>query len=312
MDLRTYSTLRRAAVLGVGGLAWLTGLVAPAPARAGERLNPAIARLEAGEAALGIFSGNRDRMNARVLGRSKLDFVIIDMEHAPWDADTLRHFVAAMKGAGGAFTVAPLVRVAANGREIHHNQWMVKQALDAGAFGIIVPHVNKPEHARNAAIAMRYPPPAKSPAPEPRGQRGWGPLIAAGTWGVGTDEYARIADLWPLNPDGELLLVVQVESRQAVANLEQILGVPGVGAAFIGPADLHADMGFVGQSGVPEVEAEIQRALSIARAAGVPIGITTGPQNVTERLAEGFTFVTIGFDLQLGAGVESALEAVGR
>jgi 4-hydroxy-2-oxoheptanedioate aldolase len=304
MDGHMNSMLR----LGIVAVALATAV---APARAGERLNPAIARLEAGEAALGIFSGNRDMMNARVLGGAKLDFVIIDMEHAPWDADTLRRFVAAMKGTSG-FTVAPLVRVAANGREIHHNQWMVKQALDAGAFGIVVPHVNTPEHARAAAVAMRYPPPAGSPAPEPRGERGWGPLIAAGSWGVESGEYARIADLWPLNPAGELLLVVQVESKEAVANLEEILKVPGIGAAFIGPADLHADMGYVGRSGVPEVEAEIQRALGLARAAGVPIGITTGADTVSERLAQGFTFVTIGFDLQLGAGVESALEAVGR
>ena len=115
-----------------------------------------------------------------------------------------------------------------------------------------------------------------------------------------------------LLPDGELLLVAQIETTRAIDALAEIAAVPGVGALFLGPADLHADMGYLGQSGVPEVEAEIQRAVSAAQAAGVPIGITTNAETVAKRLAQGFTFVTIGFDVTLPEGVAAAAKAAGR
>ncbi len=200
----------------------------------------------------------------------------------------------------------------ANGREIHANQWMIKQVLDAGAFGVMVPHVNTAEQARNVAIAMRYPPAHDSPAPKPRGVRGYGSLLASMAWGLSGADYARRADLWPLIPDGELLLVAQIETVRAIDALADIAAVPGVGALFLGPADLHADMGYVGQSGVPAVEAEIQRAVAAANAAGVPIGITTNTETVAARLAQGFSFVTIGFDVVLPEGVAAAAAAAGR
>jgi len=298
--------------MGMMAVTLSAGLLATTAAEARERLNPLVERLAAGEAAFGIFSGSRDLLNAARLADSGLDYVIIDMEHAPYDVETLRRFILAMKNADGAFPVAPLVRIPANGREVRHNQWMVKQVLDAGAMGVVVPHVNSAEEARDAVVAMRYPPPAGSPAPEPRGVRGWGPLAAANAWGVDYGEYARRADLWPLNPEGELILVVQIETFEAVADAASILAVPGVGAAFVGPADLHADMGHLGQSGVPAVEEAIQQAAEAATEAEVPTGITTSAETVAERVEQGFRMPTVGFDLAMPAGIAEALEAVGR
>jgi 4-hydroxy-2-oxoheptanedioate aldolase len=101
-----------------------------------------------------------------------------------------------------------------------------------------------------------------------------------------------------------------IESRDAIRHLHAILSVPGVGATFIGPADLHADMGYAGQSGVPEVEAQIQRALQVAQQLGIAIGITTSPADAQERIDQGFRFITLsaGSPAELG----DALSMLGR
>jgi len=292
----------------------LLAIVAPALAQAADRprLNSAIARLAAGEPALGAFSSVRDPLSALGLARSRLDYVIIDMEHGPWNAETLRVMVSALRGADGRFAVAPLVRIPTDGDEVADNGWIVKQALDAGVFGIVVPHVDSPAEAAAAVAAIRYPQPKDSPAPEPNGRRGWGPGFAAAAWGLEVPDYARRADLWPLNPDGELLLVVLIESRAAIAVAAEILSVPGVGGGFIGPSDLHADMGFLAQTGVPEVEAAIQRALAAAKSVDVAIGITTVPGDIQARLDQGFRLPTLGADTGLSGGIEAALKAAGR
>lgn len=278
------------------------------------RLSHLVETFAEDKAAVGIFSGVRDFALARVLGASRLDYLIIDMEHQPFDAETLRQYLANLRGPDGRFQVTPIVRIGANGSEVHANQWMFKQALDAGAFGVMVPFVNIAEEARQAVKAMRYPPAKDNPAQHPRGARGWAATIAAlGTWGVTPAEYLQKADLWPLNPQGELLLAIQIETVDAIDNLREILAVPGVGAAFIGPADLYADLGYIGQrSGVPEVEAHIQRALAIGREMNVPIGIITTAGDARARLDQGFRFITVPGDADLGAGLSKALEAIGR
>ncbi len=277
------------------------------------RLSHLVETFAADQAAVGIFSGVRDFALARVIGASKLDYLIIDMEHQPFDVETLRQYLANLRRPDGTFPVTPIVRIGANGSEVHANQWMFKQALDSGAFGVMVPFVNTAEEARQAVIAMRYPPAKDNPAQHPRGVRGWASTIAAlGTWGVAPEDYVRKADLWPLNPEGELILAVQIETVQAIDNLREILAVPGVGAAFIGPADLHADMGYVGQRGVPEVEEQIQRALAICREMGVPVGLTTTASDARARLDQGFRFFTVPGDAALGADLIKTLESIDR
>jgi 4-hydroxy-2-oxoheptanedioate aldolase len=214
------------------------------------------------------------------------------MEHGPFDPSQVRNIIAAFRAPDGSFPVTPIFRIPANCSEVDKNQWLFKQVLDGGAFGVLVPHCDERKDVEAAASAMRYPPFKDDAAPRPRGVRGAGGAPAA--WGISFAQYVQVADLWPLDPQGEILFVPMVESRGAINQLNSILEVPGVGALFIGPADLHADMGYAGQSGVLEVEGQIQRALARALAAGIPIGITTGAADAQLRIDQGFRFITIG------------------
>ncbi len=290
-----------------------------------DRLNSTIAKLKAGQPVFGIFSWNRDILNARVLGSSKLDYVIYDAEHGPFDMESFRRFLESMKTPDGKFKVTPFIRISPNASEVKYNQWVVKQALDMGAMGIMVPHLDTKQQAYDAVVSMRYPHRKESPYKEPRGERGVGPTIGAGTWGISLPEYIKRADLWPLNPDGELLLIVQVESKMAVENLEEILNVPGVGAVYIGPADLQCDLGYCGagmimpgvgappaSTIVPEAEELIQRALSICKRRNVPIGIWTMSFDAVQRVKQGFNLPTIGTDMGITADTAKALGLLGR
>ena len=256
------------------------------------RLNRLVEKLAAGEAVEGEFYNQVEFNSAREARASDLDYVIIDMEHHPFDVDGLRQLIVNLRAGDGTYPVTPIVRIGAPGSEIESNHWMVKQVLDAGAMGIMVPFVNTAEEARQAVMGMRYPPTTDDSQPEPRGRRGWSPSVAADAWNLETQEYARRADLWPLDPEGEMLLAVQIETQEGIDNLAEILAVPGVGAAFIGPADLHADMGHLGETGVSDVEARMEEGLATAQEAGVPIGLTPAGRTIEERVEQGFTFNT--------------------
>ena len=318
-SLRLFSLL--ALILGFAILFLAVGSVSIAQ----DRLNSTIAKLKAAQPVFGIFSWNRDIFNARVLGNSKLDYIIYDTEHGPFDTENFRQFLESMKTPDGKFKVTPFIRISPNASEVKYNQWVVKQALDMGAMGIMVPHLDTKQQAYDAVVSMRYPPRKESPYKEPRGERGFGPVIGAGTWGISGPEHAKRADLWPLNPDGELLLIVQVESKMAVENLEEILSVPGVGAVYIGPADLQCDLGYCGAGMtmpgigappaatiVPEAEELIQRVLSICKRRNVPVGIWTSSLDVVQRVKQGFNLPTIGTDIGITADTAKALGLLGR
>jgi 4-hydroxy-2-oxoheptanedioate aldolase len=279
------------------------------PAAAQERLSHVISVLQNDGVAIGtITSALAEPGTYEALRELPLDWVFIDMEHGPFDPTAVRSIIASFRTPDGTFPVTPIVRIPANCSEVEFNQWLFKQVLDAGAFGVLVPHCDTHRDVLGSVVAMRYPPFIDDPAPMPRGVRGAGGAPAA--WELSFDEYVEVADLWPLDPQGELLFVPMIESRDAIRRLHAILSVPGVGATFIGPADLHADMGYAGQSGVPEVEAQIQRALQIAQQLGIAIGITTTPADAQERIDQGFRFITLsaGSPVELG----DALSTLGR
>ncbi len=290
-----------------------------------DRLNSTIAKIKAGQPAFGIISMNRDMLNARALGRSNLDYVIYDTEHTPLNIENFRDFLQMMKTPDGKFKVTPFIRIGPNASEIKYNQWVVKQALDLGAMGIMLAHVDTKQQAYDAVVSMRYPPQKGSPFNEPRGERGWSPGIAVGTWGISMQEYAKRSDLWPLNPSGELLFIIMVESKMAVDNLEEILGVPGVGAVYIGAADLQCDLGYCGQGVtmpgvgappaatiIPQAEELIQRTLEICKQRNVPVAITVSPLDAVQRVTQGFNIPCLGFDVGLPAAVAKSLEILGR
>jgi 4-hydroxy-2-oxoheptanedioate aldolase len=271
------------------------------------RLNRTIQTLEEGHPVFGLFTANLSLQNARALATSDLDFIFIDMEHSPFDMETLRTFLLGMQDVRSVaakghpqMDVTPIVRIPMNGRE--QLQFLIKQVLDMGAFGVMVPFVDNREEALAVIRIMRYPQARGSRIAEPRGERGSSPGIASWFWGV--PNYTTVADVWPHNPQGELLAVLQIETREGVENIDEIITVPGLGAIFVGPADLSLSYGVPGSH--PDVVAAIDRVLRACLAHNVPCGITTNSNSVEERLAQGFSFVTIGYWSDAGISPEPA------
>lgn len=294
--------------------AFAVGAAAAGAAADGARLNRTIETLEAEKPVFGIFTGDFSLANARSLARSELDFIFIDMEHSATDMETLQTFLIGMtdksrlleKG-NAQMDVTPLVRIPMSGGE--NMRWLVKQVLDMGAFGIVFPYVETAEQAELAVRAMRYPQVRGDDAVEPSGLRGASPGIASWFWG--SSDYMQRADVWPLDSRGELLAVIQIESREAVENIEEIVAVPGIGAIFIGPSDLSISYGVPGQRGHPDVQAALDRVLAACLDKGIPCGLTTNAESVADYLEQGYTFVTVGYwdDAGISTRPGTALEA---
>lgn len=290
-------------VLTVAGLA-----SAPAMAQDNVRLNRSIQTLENGDPIFGLFTGNFSLANARALARSNLDYILIDMEHTAFSMETLQEFLlgmtdkAAIASQGHAqMRTTPIVRLPANGR--NDPEWLVKQILDIGAFGVMFPYVETAEEARRAVAAMRYPQPRGSEIAEPAGVRGSSPGVSSWYWGA--SDYTQRADVWPLNPRGELISFIQIESALGVQNAEAIMTTPGVSAIFIGPADLSMNMGLPGNH--PEVQAAIDSVIALCVEHNVPCGITTNANDITSRLDQGIKAPTVGY--WGDAGISGSTEA---
>ncbi len=285
------------------------------------RINRVIGQLEAGKPVLGVFSADRSLPNAAALAESPLDFVMIDMEHNPLDFETLQRFLMGMlqrrqiaEDASLSPRVVPLLRLPQYGRE--QLQFLIKQALDLGVYGIMLPHIDTAGEALSVVRAARYPQQANAADFEPLGLRGVDPSNARRYWGLTTREYMQRADLWPLDPHGELLIVIQIENQLGMANLEEIAAVPGIGAIFVGPADLSTSLagasGRWGEGVVARVEEMAQTVLAACKRRRIPCGITANADNIQQRIEDGFQFLTIGSDVGLPAGVVNTLARVGR
>ncbi len=282
--------------------------VTPALAQDDVRLNRSIQTLENGDPVFGLFTGNFSLANARALARSNLDYILIDMEHTAHDMETLQEFLLGMtdkmaivRQGNAQMRTTPIVRLPANGR--NDPEWLVKQILDIGAFGIMFPYVETGEEALRAVKAMRYPQPRGSEIAEPTGHRGSSPGVASWYWGA--MDYVQRADTWPLNARGELLAVMQIESVAGVQNAEDIITTPGVGAIFVGPADLSMSMGLPGNH--PEVQAAIDSVVELCKKHDVPCGITTNANDIRARLDQGFLMPTVGY--WGDAGISGSTEA---
>ena len=284
-----------------------------------QRVNKLIELFENDEPGFGVLSFDYSLNNARSLATSGLDFVFIDMEHAPFDVERLREFLLGMTNKRSILEkgslqpdVVPFVRIpAAGGAEELIAQ--AKQVLDVGVFGIFFPAVHTREQAELAVSATRYPQYNGAPDFEPAGLRGRNPSNAAWYWGV--SDYHAKADVWPLDPQGELLAMMFIESAEGAENIDEIITVPGLGGIFIGPSDLSTSMGYSSPA-APQVEEAIQRVLRACLANDVPCAITTGAGSVQDRIEQGFSFVTVGADGGLNSNAANALqigrEAAGR
>ena len=185
-----------------------------------------------------------------------------------------------------------MVRIPQEGDEDF--KWAVKQVLDLGGLGVIVPHVDTGEEAVRLVQAARYPPARDDAQPEPRGERGWGPGRAVRLWGLNTAEYHARADVWPLDPDGELFVVAMVESAEAVGNIEDILAAP-ISAIMVVPGDMSIDLGLgpaPGPENHPEVDAMYEKVLAACKAQDrVICGCGDGAARLQQRIDEGWQFI---------------------
>ena len=245
------------------------------------------ARLSAGEFLVGTWLTFLDPSVAELLAGSGYDFLVVDMEHGVADAAHLQGVCIAAR-AGGA---AVLARVGAN------EPVRIMHALDVGASGVIVPQIRTVADVERAVAWSRYP---------PAGLRG-AAARRPSDYGRRTREYFAVAD-------ETVLCCVQIETRQALEALDDILAVPGVDALLIGPNDLAAALGHLGAPGHADVESVVATVLERATASGVPVGYVSAspdPAPASARREQGFSFVTVGIDFAfLVAGADGALKAV--
>jgi 4-hydroxy-2-oxoheptanedioate aldolase len=209
-------------------------------------LNPAVEKLAQGKAIVGTQTDDVSLQNCHALARLDFDYSYVDMEHGPLNLDGLAFCIAAMvdkasvlKKKNAQPNVALFARFPPYGRDLEANDWIVKQALDMGLMGIIFNGVDNKEQMTRLIQYMRYPQQKTSPYQKPPGLRGYSPGNATFAWGISAAEYERHADVWPLDPEGDLLAIAMIETAEGLKNADEIAAVPGVGAIFIGAgADL--------------------------------------------------------------------------
>lgn len=239
--------------------------------------NPFKAALKNGETVIGCWLSLGDPLSTEIAGTAGFDWLLIDGEHAPYDISRIRIQLMALEASSSHAAV----------RVPFSETWILKQVLDAGAQTVLVPMVESADQARQLVADVRYP---------PTGGRG------VGYSGARCSRFGEIAD-YGTTADDQICLLVQVENRAGLAALDEILAVEGVDGVFIGPADLSADMGHMGQIRHPEVQATIHDAFRRIEAAGKAPGVlSTNDEMTQEMLDAGARFVATGVDLQLLAG----------
>lgn len=233
--------------------------------------------LAAGEPTIGSWVTIAHPTVGEVMAQAGFDWLAIDMEHGIVGLESVQTLIQAMSGT----PVVPLVRVPWN------DQVIIKQVLETGTMGLVIPLVKSAEDARAAVTASRYP---------VAGIRGIGCQRPAG-FGAWFQEYLQKANK-------HLLIVVQIEHIQAVDHLEEILSVEGVDAILIGSNDLSASMGFLGQPTHPEVQGVVNTIRDTAKKMEVPSGIIAAtPEDANKRITEGYRFIGIGHDVGLLSAV---------
>jgi len=280
------------------------------------RLNGVIRALESGKPAFATFSPATPDA-AIALHGTKYDGVVFETEHNVWDGTNVRHGLqyllnrAEVAKGGLAPKITPIVRIPPNGAEM--NQHFAKQALDMGAYGIVWPHVSTVEQAYNAVSSCRYPTMKENPLHEPFGQRGDGPHTAVRYWGLSQQEYYERADVWPLNPKGEIFVILMIEDLEGLQNLDEMLKkVKGIGAILIGEGDLSQELGYARQYEHPVVLDHMRKIVETAKANNVVVGHPhVDAKNVERVLKEGYRFLMPAPERTFN-GLNKGLELAGR
>ena len=229
-------------------------------------------RLASGETLYGCWIGMADAYAAEMASTCGFDWLLIDGEHAPNDLRSTMAQLAVIEPSPSL----PVVRLRDD------DPARIKQALDAGAQSLLIPMIESADQARRAVAATRYP---------PEGIRGVGSSLARASRFSAIPDYLRTAN-------DQICLILQIESRAGLAALDEILTIPGVDGVFIGPSDLAADMGHLGNGAHPEVRAAVMDALRRISASGKAAGVlTTEDPFIADCVAAGARFVGVGIDV---------------
>ena len=245
------------------------------------------ARLAASERPLiGLWACAGSPITAEIVAGSGCDWVLLDAEHSPNGLESILAQLYAMSG----YPIAPLVRPP------YGDTVTIKQYLDLGAQNLLIPMVHSAAQAAEIVRAVRYPDGSAD-----GGLRGVGSSLARSARWNRVDGYLGRAS-------ETISLTVQIESAEAVADVENILAVDGVDAIFVGPADLSASMGLLGQQSHPDVVAGVLRSIEAGVAAGKPVGVNAFvPEDAERYLAAGASFVAVGADVSILARQTEAL-----
>lgn len=242
------------------------------------------AGLESGKTQFGVWLGIPDATAAEIMAGAGFDWLLIDHEHGAFELRDVMSHLQVM----AAYDVAPIVR------PVDGNAALLKKLCDIGAQSFIVPMIDTPEQAAEVVSAVKYP---------PDGRRGMGTSLArAARWNSVPGYVGRAND--------EMLVIVQAETTTAIDNLEAIAGTPGIDGVFIGPSDLSASMGHVGNVSHPEVEKTVGDALRTIRAAGKFAGLLCLDESKIAHFEDcGANFVGVGVDTLLLGNAARGLAA---
>ncbi|MBV9543219.1 MAG: hypothetical protein JOY61_02445 [Chloroflexi bacterium] len=276
-------------------------------------VNKCVGLLASGQPIYYTSVEDRGYEGGRAAAHTWADYINYEMEHAPFDVSQLLAFMRGLAEAGptrsGHRTPAVIVTLPCHGideQTFRANAWMVQQVLATGIHGILLCHAESPQAVKAYVESTRY------PFAERRGlevgRRGsGGQAEAAAIWGLPVQEYLRVADPWPLNPDGQLLLGLKIENVRALANVEQTLAVPGIAFAEWGPGDMGMSMGFPDAHDPPyptEMQAARNRVLAACKENKIAFLEMVSPENVVEQIQAG---------VMVGAGRNAAAAAeIGR
>jgi len=227
--------------------------------------------IASGRTPLGAWLGSGAPSTAEALGCAGFDFLVVDTEHTPIDTPQMIDILRTIAGTPAQAIVRPP----------WNDMVMIKRALDGGAQSILMPFVQNAEEAQRAVSYTRYP---------PEGVRGVAGAHRGNRWGTVANYFKTATD--------ELCVMVQIETMAALAKLSEIAAVPGIDSIFIGPADLSASMGHLGNIGHADVQATLRDAASQCRALGKPVGIIgANPELVTRYVEYGYNWIAIGSDM---------------
>ena len=259
------------------------------------RINKAIELLERDQPIYYTQVNGGGYDEGKELAHTWADYITYNMEHSPFNMTDLRAFMQGLVDGGPTKSghrtptvVAVLPFGGVNEQVMWANYWMVEQVLGAGVHGVLLAHARSPEVVRVLVQAARYPhvPKAEGVAEGLRGNGGQG--FAARIWGVSNAEYQRLADTWPLNPDGELLIGLKIEDRHALGNAEPSVGVPGVGFAEWGPGDMSLSYNVTRGEEMPQVLVDARaRVLAATKQAGIPFLNQMNADNIEQMIDEG-------------------------